>query len=526
MSIRSDEIISVLKKEIESFSSELRTVEAGVVIQVGDGVARVHGLPKAMAGDLVEFHNGIKGYILNLEEDNIGCLILGPDHGIHEGDLVTDTETILSVPVGHALLGRVVNALGEPIDGEGPIVADAYRPIENDSPSIIQRQPVTEPLHTGIQAIDALIPIGRGQRELIIGDRQTGKTTIAIDTIINQKHTGVLCVYVAIGQKMSTISNIIETLRSHDALKHTVIVAASAADPAPLQYVSPFTGCAIGEYFRDKGEHVLCVYDDLSKHAVAYRQVSLLLRRPPGREAFPADIFYLHARLLERAAKLTNVLNGGSLTAIPIIETQAGDASAYIPTNVISITDGQIILETSLFNSGVRPAINAGLSVSRVGGSAQVSGMKKVAGPLRLELAQYRELAAFSQFSKDLDKATQDQLNRGEKIVELLKQPQNTMISVEEQIITIFATTRGFTDNLKNSEVSKFKTELMDHMRHKHPELLRVLKESPELNPKREQGLETIIRDFLYHIYLPKHHEQKAVTATASNSLLEISTEK
>lgn len=508
MAIRSDEILSVLKQEIENFSTELKTVEAGIVTQVGDGIARLHGLPKAMVGDLVEFQNGVKGYVLNLEENNVGCLILGQDDGIHEGDLVTDTESILSVPVGMALPGRVVNALGEPIDGEGPIVSAEKRNIESVSPNIIQRQPVSEPLQTGIQAIDALIPIGRGQRELIIGDRQTGKTTIAIDTIINQKDTGVICVYVAIGQKLSTVNQIIETLRAHDALKHTVVVVASASEPAPLQYIAPFTGCAIGEYFRDKGKHVLCVYDDLTKHAVAYRQVSLLLRRPPGREAYPADIFYLHARLLERAAKLSDELGAGSLTALPIIETQAGDASAYIPTNVISITDGQIILETSLFNSGVRPAINAGLSVSRVGGSAQVKSMKKIAGPLRLELAQYRELAAFSQFSKDLDKATQDQLNRGERIVELLKQPQNTNLTVGEQVTTIFATTHGYTDELKKEEVSVFKKELVDYMNDKNPDLLRELMGEAGLTDELSEKLNTAIDKFHKEIYLPAHSPQ------------------
>ena len=509
MSIRSDEIISVLRREIENFSTELKTVEAGIVMQVGDGVARVHGLPKAMSGDLVEFANGVKGFVLNLEEDNVGCLIFGSDEGIHEGDLVKDTEQILSVPVGKGLLGRVVDPLGQPIDGEGPILPDSYRRIESDSPNIVQRQPVCEPLQTGIQAIDALIPIGRGQRELIIGDRQTGKTTIAIDTIINQKNTGVICIYVAIGQKMSTITQIVETLKSHGAMDHTIVVAASASEPAPLQFIAPFSGCAMGEYFRDKGEHVLCVYDDLSKHATAYRQVSLLLRRPPGREAYPADIFYLHARLLERAAKLSEVLNGGSLTALPIIETQAGDASAYIPTNVISITDGQIVLESGLFNSGVRPAINAGLSVSRVGGSAQVKGMKKVAGPLRLDLAQYRELAAFSQFSKDLDRATQDQLARGERLVELLKQPQHTPMPVEDQIVTILAATRGFTDTLQKHEIVRFKKFLLKHLHQKHPEIMHNFKEKPELNPEMEQRLVDLIEHFLNEVYMLQYHPER-----------------
>ncbi|NCB38260.1 MAG: F0F1 ATP synthase subunit alpha [Erysipelotrichia bacterium] len=509
MSIRSDEIISVLKREIENFSTELKTVEAGIVMQVGDGVARVHGLPRAMAGDLVEFANGVKGYVLNLEEDNVGCLIFGTDEGIHEGDLVKDTEQILSVPVGKGLLGRVVDPLGQPIDGEGPVIPEAHKPIETDSPNIVQRQPVSEPLQTGIQAIDALIPIGRGQRELIIGDRQTGKTTIAIDTIINQKDTGVICIYVAIGQKMSTITQVVETLKSHGALEHTIIVAASASEPAPLQFIAPYSGCAMGEYFRDKGRHVLCIYDDLSKHATAYRQVSLLLRRPPGREAYPADIFYLHARLLERAAKLSDVLNGGSLTALPIIETQAGDASAYIPTNVISITDGQIVLESALFNAGIRPAINAGLSVSRVGGNAQVKAMKKVAGPLRLDLAQYRELAAFSQFSKDLDRATLEQLSRGERLVELLKQPQHMPMPVEEQILTIMAATYGFTDTLQKNEITRFKKFLIKYLHHKHPEVMHNFRNKPELTPDLEKQFSAIIEDFLNNVYILQYHPER-----------------
>ena len=509
MTIRSDEIISVLKREIEQFSTELKTIEAGVVLQVGDGVARVHGLPKAMAGDLVEFANGVRGYVLNLEEDNVGCLILGSDTGIHEGDLVKDTEQILSVPVGKSLLGRILDGLGQPIDGEGPIIPDDHRPIETSSPNIIQRQPVTEPLQTGIQAIDALIPIGKGQRELIIGDRQTGKTAIAIDTIINQKDKDVICVYVAIGQKMSTVTQVVEKLKEHDAMAHTIVVVASASDPAPIQFIAPFTGCAMGEFFRDKGKHVLCIYDDLSKHAVAYRQVSLLLRRPPGREAYPADIFYLHARLLERAAKLSNQLGGGSLTALPIIETQAGDSSAYIPTNVISITDGQIVLESSLFHSGIRPAINAGLSVSRVGGSAQVHGMKKVAGPLRLELAQYRELAAFSQFSKDLDQATKDQLARGERLVELLKQSQYSPLPVEEQILSILAATKGFTDRLLPKEISRFKKFLLKYVHQKHPELMRNLHKNPKLTPEIESELEAIISGFIDNVYILQYHPEE-----------------
>lgn len=516
MTIRSEDIISVLKREIENFSAEAKTVESGSVIQVGDGVARVHGLPKAIAGDIVEFENGVKGYVLNLEEDNVGCLILGSDDDIHEGDLVKDTGQILSVPVGEALLGRVIDPLGNPIDGEGHIITKEFRNVESPSPGIIYRQPVATPLQTGIQAVDALIPIGRGQRELIIGDRQTGKTSIAVDTIINQKDKGVICVYVAIGQKMSTVSQIVDTLRKYDALKHSIVVNASAADSAALQFIAPFAGCAIGEYFRDRGQDVLCVYDDLSKHAVAYRQVSLLLKRPPGREAFPADIFYLHARLLERAARLSKELGGGSLTALPIIETQAGDASAYIPTNVISITDGQIILEASLFNSGVRPAINAGLSVSRVGGSAQVSAMKKVAGPLRLELAQYRELAAFSQFSKDLDKATQNQLSRGEHLVEVLKQPVHVCMSVIDQIIIIFAATQGFLDRLETKEISCFESLLIKYVHKKHPEFVTDFEKHLELTNEVSSNLSAIIREFMDKLYMPRYHsaELKAKKAT------------
>jgi F-type H+-transporting ATPase subunit alpha len=509
MTIRSDEIISVLKREIQQFSAELKTVEAGVVLQCGDGIARVHGLPKAMAGDLVEFANGVKGYVLNLEEDNVGCLVLGPHDGIHEGDLVKDTERILSVPVGRHMLGRVLDPLGQPLDGEGPVVPEENRAVESSSPNIIQRQPVNQPLQTGIQAIDALIPIGRGQRELIIGDRQTGKTAIAIDTIINQKDKDVICVYVAIGQKMSTITQVVETLRKYGALEHTIIVAASASDPAPFQFMAPYSGCAMGEFFRDKGQHVLCIYDDLSKHAVAYREVSLLLRRPPGREAFPADIFYLHARLLERAAKLSDEMGGGSLTALPIIETQAGDASAYIPTNVISITDGQIVLETALFNAGVRPAINAGLSVSRVGGSAQVKAMKKVAGPLRLELAQFRELAAFSQFTKDLDKATQDQLARGERLVELLKQSQYCPMPVEDQIVTILASTKGFTDHLDMREIARYKKFLLKYLHQKHPEIMLSLKRNPTFDKETENRFIELIKEFTDNVYMLQYHAKE-----------------
>ncbi|RCK81677.1 MAG: ATP synthase alpha chain [Candidatus Ozemobacter sibiricus] len=501
MPIRPEEIVAILKQEIESFSTEHETVEAGQVLQVGDGIARIHGLPKAMVGDLLEFPNGLKGFVLNLEEDNVGCIILGPDDGIHEGDLVKDTKTIVSVPVGETLLGRVVDAIGQPLDGKGPIVPRDRLPLERPAPNVVQRQSVSEPLQTGIQAIDALIPIGRGQRELIIGDRQTGKTTIAIDTILNQKDTGVICVYVAIGQKTSTVAQIADQLERAGAMKYTVIVAANAADPAPMQFLAPYAGCTIGEWFRDQGGHVLCIYDDLSKHAAAYRQISLLLRRPPGREAYPSDIFYLHARLLERAAKLSPALKGGSLTALPIIETQAGDFSAYIPTNVISITDGQIILDAALFNSGVRPAINAGLSVSRVGGNAQIKAMKKVAGPLRLELAQYRELAAFAQFSKDLDKATQAQLARGERLVELLKQPPRQPMDVADQIITIFAATQGFLDPLPLRDVAPFKEGVCRFIAERHPEILYRLRKEGILDDALMDSLKKAIREFLDEVF-------------------------
>ncbi len=496
MPIKPEEILSVLKKEIKAFSTDMKVDDAGSVIQVGDGIARVYGLPKVMAGELVEFPNGVKGYVLNLEEDNVGCVLLGPDIGIKEGDLVRGTGKVVSVPVGDALMGRVVNALGEPLDGKGPIVAGETRPIETPAPNVTSRQPVKEPLQTGIQCIDALIPIGRGQRELIIGDRQTGKTAIAIDTIINQKDADVVCIYVAIGQKVSTVARIVEILKRHDAMKYTIVVNASASEPAPLQFIAPYTGCTMGEFFRDNGRHALVIYDDLSKHAQAYRQVSLLLRRPPGREAYPADIFYLHARLLERAAKLDEERGAGSLTALPIIETQAGDVSAYIPTNVISITDGQIILESSLFNQGVRPALNAGLSVSRVGGSAQIKAMKQVAGPLRLELAQYRELAAFAQFAKDLDKATQAQLARGERLVELLKQQQYQPMSVEDQILTIFAATHGYLDSLDKREITDFKTRLCAYARSRHPEVAFKIQKNKTLDPALEEDMDNLLKEF------------------------------
>lgn len=498
MRLRAEEISEIIKREIRDFETKTRAVETGSVLTVGDGVARVHGLENAQAGELVEFHNGVKGLILNLEQDNVGIAVMGSDAGIKEGDTVKRTGRIADVPVGDAVLGRVVNGLGEPIDELGPIKSQETRRIETKAPGIIAREPVAEPLQTGIKAIDAMIPIGRGQRELIIGDRQTGKTAIAIDTIINQRHTGVKCVYVAIGQKQSTVAQVMERLRRADALSYTVIVSATASDPAPLQFLAPYTGCAIAEYWRDNGEHALIVYDDLSKQAVAYRQLSLLLRRPPGREAFPGDVFYLHSRLLERAAKITSRKDelkayphikkgGGSLTALPIVETQAGDVSAYIPTNVISITDGQIFLETELFFAGQRPAVNVGLSVSRVGGAAQVGGMRQLAGSMRLDLAQYRALAAFAQFGSDLDKATLEQLARGKRLFELLKQPQYEPMAVEEQIVQIYACTQSkdasratWVRQYMSSEIGRYAQELILFMRSEHADILKDIRENPK----------------------------------------------
>jgi len=461
LELKAEEITSVIRKEIGNYEKDLKMESVGTVLQIGDGVARIHGLEKCKASELLEFEEGIYGIALNLEEDSVGAVLLGDPRKIKAGQTVKSTGRIISVPVGDALLGRVVNALGEPIDGKGPIATEKMRNIEYPAPNVVERQPVMEPLQTGIKAVDSMIPIGRGQRELIIGDRQTGKTAITIDAIINQKEyfeagEPVYCIYVAIGQKQSTVLRVQETLEKYGAMQYTVIVSASASDPAPMQYIAPFSGCAMGEEFRDTGRHALIIYDDLWKHAVAYRQVSLLLRRPPGREAFPGDIFNLHSRLLERAAKLNDKLGGGSLTALPIVETQAGDFSAYIPTNVISITDGQIYLESDLFYSGVRPAINAGLSVSRVGGNAQKKAMKKVAGSLRLDLAQYRELEAFTKFGSELDKSTQAQLNRGERLIEVLKQSQYEPVSMEDQVITIFAVGRGLIDEVPVDKVGKF----------------------------------------------------------------------
>lgn len=496
MELRADEISKILKQQIEGFEESFELAETGMVLSVGDGIARIYGLNSVIAGELIEFPNKIYGIALNLEEDSVGAVIMGEDIHIKEGDTVKRTGRIAEVPVGEAMCGRVVNALGQPIDGLGPIKSNEYRRIEVKAPGIVKRQPVKEPLQTGIKAIDAMIPIGRGQRELIIGDRQTGKTAIIIDTILNQKDTGVKCIYVAIGQKRSTVAQVVDKLKKYDALKYTIVVSATASDPSPLQFIAPYSGCAMGEYFRDNKMHAVIFYDDLSKHAVAYRQLSLLLRRPPGREAFPGDVFYLHSRLLERAAKLSDKEGGGSLTAIPVIETQAGDVSAYIPTNVISITDGQIYLESDLFYSGIRPAINVGLSVSRVGGSAQVKAMKQVAGRLRLELAQYREMAAFAQFASELDRATQMQLHRGVRLTELLKQPQYQPMPVEEQIIVIFAGTNGFTDDYKVESLKKYEKELLAFLKAQHQDILKDIREKKTISEETKEKLMQALKSF------------------------------
>ena len=477
--IRADEIARVLRDEIENYDKAVNVSETGSVISVGDGIARIHGLELVMAGELIEFPHGVTGMALNLEEDQVGAVLMGEFHLVKEGDEVKRTGRIMSVPVGNGFLGRVVDALGAPIDGKGPIQNDGFLAIERLAPGVVDRSPVKEPMQTGIKAIDGMIPIGRGQRELIIGDRQTGKTTIAIDTIINQKGGDVKCIYVAIGQKRSTVAQVVQTLEKYGAMEYTIVVAATASDPAPMQYIAPYSGCAMGEYFRDKDEHVLVVYDDLSKHAAAYREISLLLRRPPGREAFPGDVFYLHSRLLERAAKLKS---GGSLTALPFIETQAGDVSAYIPTNVISITDGQIFLEADLFNSNVRPAINVGISVSRVGGSAQIKAMRQVAGSLRLNLAQYRALAAFAQFGSDLDPASQKQLARGQRLVELLKQGQFSPMTVEKQVLSIFAGTNGLLDDLPVAGIRKFEELLHRFVDNSYPAILPTIRDKKNID--------------------------------------------
>ena len=496
MTVRPDEVASIIKQEIEKYEDKLKMESVGTVLQVGDGVARVYGLDDCMSNELLEFPGGTFGIALNLEEDNVGCVLLGSDKDIKEGDTVKTTGRIVEVPVGEGLLGRVVNALGQPVDGKGPIVSDQNRPVEGPAPNVVERQPVVEPLQTGIKAIDAMIPIGRGQRELIIGDRQTGKTAILIDTILNQKDTGVISIYVAIGQKLSTVAGVIKTLEEKGAMANSIVVVASASDPAPMQYLAPYSGCAMGEYFRDKGGHAVIMYDDLYKHAVAYRQVSLLLRRPPGREAFPGDIFNIHSRLLERAAKLNDELGGGSLTALPVVETQAGDYAAYIPTNVISITDGQIYLESDLFNSGVRPAISVGLSVSRVGGNAQIPAMKKVAGALRLNLAQHRELAAFAQFGSELDKATQDQLSRGERLIEILKQPQYTPAPVEEQVIMIFAAINGHLDDTPTEKIKEFESKFLQEIRDKHSGIAMAIKEKKKIEEDTAGNLNRVLTEF------------------------------
>jgi F-type H+-transporting ATPase subunit alpha len=505
MDIRAAEISKVIKEQIAGFGTDAQVSEVGTVLSVGDGIARIHGLDNVQAGEMVEFDGGIKGMALNLEADNVGVVIFGSDSTISEGDTVRRTETIVDVPVGKGLLGRVVDGLGNPIDGKGPIEATSRQRVEVKAPGIIPRKSVHEPVQTGLKALDALVPIGRGQRELIIGDRQTGKTAVALDTFINQREANkgddesqkLYCIYVAVGQKRSTVAQIVRALEENGAMEYTIVVAATASEPAPLQFLAPYTGCTMGEYFRDNGMHAVIVYDDLSKQAVAYRQMSLLLRRPPGREAYPGDVFYLHSRLLERAAKMNEDNGAGSLTALPVIETQAGDVSAYIPTNVISITDGQIFLETELFFQGIRPAINVGLSVSRVGSAAQTKAMKKVAGSIKLELAQYREMAAFAQFGSDLDASTQRLLNRGARLTELLKQPQFSPMPVEEQVVSIFAGVNGFLDSVPTDAVTRFESALLSHMRSDHKKLMKKLRDTKTLDDDSAAELKTVIGDFV-----------------------------
>ena len=505
--VRPDEVSAILRKQLAGFEKEVDIYDVGTVLQIGDGVARVYGLSKALMSELVEFPHGVFGMVLNLEEDNVGCILFGESSDIKEGDTVKRTGRVASMPVGEQMLGRVVNPLGQPIDGRGPIRTEKLMPIERKALGVIQRQPVKEPLQTGIKAVDGMIPIGRGQRELIIGDRQTGKTAIALDAIINQKYTHtdkakkagvnpVHCIYVAVGQKSSTVAQVVDKLQQEGAMEYTTVIAATASSPAPMQFIAPYSGATLGEFFRDIGRHALVVYDDLSKQAQAYRQVSLLLRRPPGREAYPGDVFYLHSRLLERASKLSDDLGGGSLTALPVIETQAGDVSAYIPTNVISITDGQIYLEPGMFNSGIRPAINVGISVSRVGGNAQIKAMKKVAGRLRLELAQYRELEAFAKFGSDLDKATLSQLRRGSRLVELLKQGQYVPMAVEKQVVSIFAGTNGFIDEIPLEHVQRYERELFEMMDLKHADLLLTIAEKKDLSEDTTNKLKTLLKEF------------------------------
>jgi len=496
MKMNPEEITAIIKDQIKNYNVDLNVDDVGTVIEIGDGIAHVHGLSKAMAGELLDFGNDIYGLVLNLEQDNVGAVILGGDTAIKEGDLVKRTGTIMQVPVGEAMVGRVVDALGRPVDGKGPINTTEYRPVEYKAPGIADRKSVHEPLQTGLKAIDALVPIGRGQRELIIGDRGTGKTAIAVDTILNQKGQNCTCVYVAIGQKASTVARVVKTLEDAGAMEYTIVVVATASDSAPLQYLAPYAGVAMAEYFMYKGGHCLCVYDDLTKHAAAYRAMSLLLRRPPGREAYPGDVFYLHSRLLERAAKLSDALGAGSITALPIIETLAGDVSAYIPTNVISITDGQIMLETDAFYSGIRPAISVGLSVSRVGGSAQIKAMKQVAGTMRLDLAQYRELAAFAQFASDLDKATKAQLDRGARMVETLKQAQYSPLAVEEQVVVIFSAVRGFLTDIPVDKVVTFQADLLKFMHNEHEEILQKIADLKKLDDALEAEISKAIEEF------------------------------
>ena len=496
MNIKAEEISRIIRDQIGSYAVDVDVSEVGTIVSVGDGIARVHGVEKTMAGEMLEFPHGIFGIALNLEEESVGAVLLGDFTEIREGDPVKRTGRIISVPVGPELVGRVVNALGQPIDGKGPIVSKTSMPIERLAPGVVDRQPVKEPMQTGLKAIDAMVPIGRGQRELIIGDRQTGKTAVAVDTIINQKGQDVICIYNAVGQKQSTIAQVVRTLEETGSMEYTIVVAAPASDPAPLLYISPYSACTMGEYFRDSGSHALCIYDDLSKHAQAYREISLLLRRPPGREAYPGDVFYLHSRLLERAAKLRKELGGGSLTALPIIETQAGDLSAYIPTNVISITDGQIFLESDLFHQGVRPAINVGNSVSRVGGSAQVKAMRQVAGTLRLDLAQYRELAAFAQFGSDLDKSTLNQLNRGRRLVEVLKQPQYEPLPVEKQVVIIYSATNGYLDSVAVEAVRAYEEELYKFLDTRKPQLLSSLGKKKQIDDELKAELNAALEEF------------------------------
>ena len=496
MEIRADEITRIIREQLGGFGAGVDVSEVGTVLTVGDGIARIHGLERCMAGELLALPHGVMGLALNLEEDSVGAVLMGESSAIREGDEVKRTRRIMSVPVGEAMVGRVLDALGRPIDGKGPLATADFGPIERLAPGVVDRQPVREPLQTGLKPIDGMVPIGRGQRELIIGDRQTGKTAIAVDTIINQKGKGVVCIYVAIGQKRSTVAQVVKTLEDFGALEHTIVVSATASEPAPFLYLAPYAGCAIGEYFRDRGKHAVCIYDDLSKHAAAYREISLLLRRPPGREAYPGDVFYLHSRLLERAAKLSDKQGGGSLTALPVIETQAGDISAYIPTNVISITDGQIFLESDLFNSGIRPAINVGNSVSRVGGSAQVKAMKAVAGRLRLELAQYRDLAAFAMFASDLDKATQAQLARGQRLTELLKQDQYSPLPVEKQIVLVFAGTNGYVDAVPVAEVRRYEAELYRFLDLRHAALLREIAERKDIKGELTERIRKALDEF------------------------------